>query len=478
MLVVPLMLLGLAVGQTGCESALRGPDLKGLYDTLARRSDADRNPVIVIPGITGSRLVDRGSRRVVWGAFVDDYADPRTADGARLLALPMREGAALGALCDDVVSEGVLDRVRLRLLGLPVELRAYAQILATLGVGGYRDEQLGRSGAVDYGDAHFTCFQFDYDWRRDNVENAARLARFIGAKRAYVEEETRRRFGVRREVKFDIVAHSMGGLIARYFLMYGERDVLDDRPATPPWSGARDVQRVVLVGTPSGGSVKALLNLVQGVDIGPTLPRIEAAIVGTMPAVYQLLPDADAGALVDGGDGRSIDFFDPAIWERYGWGVVSPEQDRILERLLPQEADPQRRRSIAREHLSKCLDRARRFRAALDAAAATPAGLEMHLVAGDAEPTPAAAELDAASGRLRIVRKAPGDGTVLRSSALRTGEPPGRDAAGDPPRIEWTGVTFVFSDHLGMTRDPHFADNVLHLLLERRRPAIASAATP
>ena len=113
--------------------------------------------------------------------------------------------------------------MRINLLGIPVTASAYAQILATLGVGGYRDEQLGKAGAIDYGDDHYTCFQFDYDWRRDNVENAQRLHRFILAKREYVRAEIRKRYGADRpDVKFDIVAHSMGGLITRYFLQYGE----------------------------------------------------------------------------------------------------------------------------------------------------------------------------------------------------------------------------------------------------------------
>ena len=42
------------------------------------------------------------------------------------------------------------------------------QLLGVLGVGGYRDMDLGLAGAIDYGTDHFTCFQFDYDWRRDN----------------------------------------------------------------------------------------------------------------------------------------------------------------------------------------------------------------------------------------------------------------------------------------------------------------------
>ena len=52
---------------------------------------------------------------------------------------------------DGVEPAGVLDRARLDLLVLPVELRAYAQILATLGVGGYRDELFGEAEALDVG---------------------------------------------------------------------------------------------------------------------------------------------------------------------------------------------------------------------------------------------------------------------------------------------------------------------------------------
>jgi hypothetical protein len=84
------------------------------------------------------------------------------------------------------------------------------QILAALGAGGYQDESLGLAGAVDYGSDHYTCFQFDYDWRRDNVENARRFARFVEEKRAYVQAENRRRFGDAGELRFDVVAHSMG----------------------------------------------------------------------------------------------------------------------------------------------------------------------------------------------------------------------------------------------------------------------------
>ena len=103
---------------------------------------------------------------------------------ARLVALPMAEGVPLAELRDGVVPDGVLDRVHVSISGLPLEAAAYVNILAALGVGGYRDQTLGNLARVDYGAGHFTCFQFDYDWRRDLAENARRLAAFVREKRA------------------------------------------------------------------------------------------------------------------------------------------------------------------------------------------------------------------------------------------------------------------------------------------------------
>ena len=109
---------------------MRLPDLGALYNAAAQRHEPWRNPVIVIPGILGSRLRDRDTKRLVWGAFSGDYADPRRGDGARLIALPMRPGVPLSELRDSVYSDGTLDRLRVNVLGLPVILNAYVNILA------------------------------------------------------------------------------------------------------------------------------------------------------------------------------------------------------------------------------------------------------------------------------------------------------------------------------------------------------------
>ena len=145
-----------------------------------------------------------------------------------------------------------------------------------MGAGGYRDEALGMAGEVDYGDNHFTCFQFAYDWRRDNVENARRLHDFIKEKQQYVRQQYKQHFGIdKHDIKFDIAAHSMGGLITRYFLMYGNQDLPDDGSLPElNWQGAELVERVILVGTPNSGSADTFLNLVQGDQLAPLLPYL------------------------------------------------------------------------------------------------------------------------------------------------------------------------------------------------------------
>lgn len=453
----------------GCGQSLQAPPLGTLYSRAAAYHDQYRNPVIVIPGILGSRLVDPLSGTVVWGAFGGDYANPETQDGAQLLALPMQEGVALHSLRDHVVSNGALDRLRIDLLGLPVRLGAYAQILATLGAGGYRDEQLAKAGAVSYGNDHYTCFQFDYDWRRDNVENAQRLYQFILEKRIQVRKEIEKRFKVQNpDVRFDIVAHSMGGLVTRYMLLYGDQDLPEDGSVPQvTWAGAHLVRRAILVGTPNAGSVDSLTSLVYGLSFAPGLPRVEPAVIGSMPSVYQLLPRSRHQAVIDAADKKPVaDLLDPELWKEMNWGLASPNQDPMLAKLLPDVADPAQRRQIAMEHLNKCLSRAQQFCDAMDVPATTPPGLELHLFAGDAVPTEALLEVDRQTGQVRATGYAPGDGTVLRSSTLMDERLDGQWAPVLRSPIDWRGVHFLFTDHLGLTKDPGFSDNVLHLLLE------------
>jgi len=454
----------------GCASTIlpKQPNVGLLYSRAARNHGPERNPVIVIPGLTGSNLVDGITKRVVWGTLGGNYASPSRPGDARIIALPMREGAPLRELTDDVHSNGVLDRLRVKVLGIPINLDAYFYILQALGVGGYRDESLALAENVDWGEEHFTCFQFDYDWRRDNVENAQRLHRFIEEKRAYVRAEMLKRYGVDRpNLKFDVVSHSMGGLLLRYYLRYGAADLPEDGSnPTVTWAGADVIERAVFVATPNAGTIEAVVNLVEGQNY-PPFAAYPPAILGTFPSGYQMLPRGRHGMLLENGE-PIPDPFDPALWQRMGWGLAAPEAEEILGWLLPYE-EPAARRRIALDHQAKVLARARQFTSALDQPAARPEGLDVFLVVGDARPTPRTATYNPETRKINVLSYRPGDSKVLRSSALLDERMDGSETPYLRSPVDWTSVMFLPAAHLELTQGAVFTDNLLYWLLEDPR---------
>ncbi len=468
--------LMLTVALVGCSGVDAGaPDLGVLYGRAARYEGQQRNPVIVIPGFNGSRLEEAETGRVVWGAFGGDYANPQTPDGARLAALPLRGKP----VAPHISATKVIDRLDAKLLGLPLHFKVYDWLLGALGVGGYRDEQ--QRQTLEYAGDHFTCFQFAYDFRANIAESARQLHAFIEHNRAYVRAEMKRRHGIDdADVQFDIVAHSLGGLLARYYLRFGGEPLPADG-STPDvtWAGAPFIERAILIAPPNAGAVGGLGNLVEGVKHAPFLPRYEAAVVGSFPSSYQLLPRPRHAGVVDLETREPIgNLYDVALWQQFNWGLTDPDQDETLAHLLPDLADADERRTVALDALDRHLRRAQQLHAALDQPATPPAGTQLFLIAGSAEPTPSLVGVDAATGELTVLERAPGDGSVLRSSALLDERLGGEWQPRLVSPIAWYDALFFSSRHLGLTKNPALTDNLLYRLLEAPRPARPMASTP
>ncbi len=157
---------------------------------------------------------------------------------------------------------------------------------------------------------------FAYDWRRDLVESARRLDETLAALAdARGDADT----------QFNVVGHSMGGLIARYYLRYGTAEPDPDAPVT--WAGARRIRNLILVAVPNGGGVHALEALLLGNRVGLSYATLASPVVTRMPSVYQLLPPIGAPALVDHtGEPIDADLHDIETWRRFGWGPFGASQ--------------------------------------------------------------------------------------------------------------------------------------------------------
>jgi len=87
------------------------------------------------------------------------------------------------------------------------------------------------------------------------------------------------------DLKVDILAHSNGGLLARYYARYGTHDHLDHGIALPSYAGATAIRRLLMVGTPNLGSMQPVLSHVRGEEMG--LRKIPAEVVATIESVMQ-----------------------------------------------------------------------------------------------------------------------------------------------------------------------------------------------
>jgi hypothetical protein len=114
-------------------------------------------------------------------------------------------------------------------------------------------------------------FEFAYDWRRDNRVAARRLQR---QSREWLEAAKQRGAA---GPKLVLLAHSMGGLVSRYFLECLE--------------GWRVTRLLITFGTPYRGSLNAVNFLANGFHKGMGPLSIDLSdVLRSFTSIYQLLP--------------------------------------------------------------------------------------------------------------------------------------------------------------------------------------------
>jgi hypothetical protein len=427
----------------GC-AAIRQPIVPALRDATVR------DPVVLIPGITGTRLRDRESGEILWGTG-RNLVSPR--DGGYSLALSVEDPLASASGV-----EPFSPILGLRLFGV-IKKQVYAPLLRLMERNGYRAGDL----AAPRGGDDF--FFFNYDWRLGVEQSVRGLAdRLRGLREARGEGRLR----------VDLICQSDAALIARYFVKYGAATLEEAEAGSVSHPEGVEVDQVILVGTSNGGSLRILHEMNQGRRYVPVVGRrIRPETLFTYPAMYEGLPvyedrlffDA-SGALLD------LDLFDAANWERYGWSLYSPEAQQKVSRSNRPDlfGDAEARRLF----LQRMLDRAARLHRLLQA---DPEGFESpryYFVQNAYASTPERALLVRKQDRWRTyfvddraVRRdpyllalagSPGDGhATLRSQGWLS--PKEREALALPP-------VYVEGTHFGIILEPAAQRRILEYLLE------------
>ena len=438
----------------GACARLEKPPLGSLYRPA--RASIGQPPLVMIPGAFGSRLRDPHSGREVWpgssaSLLASDYhgleveIDPDT--------LEQRQD---GIEAYDVFDEG---------LGRDF----YGQVLRTLEKeGGYV-----RCGpCVKPRDDSRSLYVYSYDFRLDNIRAAQGLHELI--------ERIRSDHGDPR-LQVDVLAHSNGGLLARYYARYGTADLPDDGPPVPTGAGRPAIRRLLLVGTPNLGTIQPVLSHVRGEEVG--LRRIPQEVIASFSGAPQLMPHPALPWIVDTtGRPLDLDLFDLETWRKLRWSLYDP---RVIERTKKRHgggADGRRALEVLREFLARHLARGKRF---LEALSAPAPGMEppLYVFGGDCELTLARIVIEDLgnrfAGRERVaaitapvpgvdyeaIMFEPGDAVVTRASLLGRRTLNVAAPRDEIESLEIAHSVFLCEKHQQLTGNPSFQDNLLNTLL-------------
>ena len=356
--------------------------------------------IVFLPGITGSVL--QKDKKDVWAVTKGSIVDALATLGKNLQGLALKDDPQdVEDLGDGVVATSLFPNVHL-IPGL-WKIDGYSGVRAAL------SQRLKLDGAQNY-------IEFPYDWRRDNRVAARKLARLVPSWLAQWKKVSGN-----NDAKVVFIVHSMGGLIARYYLECLE--------------GWRYARRLITIGTPYRGSLNALDFLSNGYVkkfAGFNIADL-STLMRSFTSVYQLLPRYPC---VDTGDGKlrrpgetdglpSVDFTKAAAALAFHYEL----EQAIRDNATSKEYKP----------------------------------YSVHPIIGTDQPTKQSARIQ--EGRLVLSNELngtdeSGDGTVPRPSAIPLG------STSDADREFAKTSLFISGIHGSLQNIPQVVEQISYLLLE------------
>lgn len=244
-------------------------------------TEGRQSATILVPGYLGSALRDVQTGRRIYMNLA------RVALKPSVLALYHSElGTPTGP---EVEADGILRDVKI-IPGL-FSVDVYATLIRKL------------ESLPDH-----RVFTVGYDWRYGPYSAVQMLGAAVDRLRSQ---------GIHQ---IDIVAHSSGGIVAAYYLGYGtqapESAVLD-------WSGARNIRKTAMLGTPFRGGFIMFRNLIRGISLPVIWRLFPREAVASYPSNYHLLPFGPIRLYNWTGRPWTISAFDPKFWITWNLGLMA-----------------------------------------------------------------------------------------------------------------------------------------------------------
>ncbi len=338
-------------------------------------------PVILVPGSASAELYDRESGEQVFPRAKLMFA----RFGSDFLSLPLEDPE------DTTVVPGPIIK-RVKVAALSFKLDPYGPLLERLQAMGYRDGDWDNPGS---GPEYYV---FIYDWRQSVESRAQLLYRRMIALKAKQPAGT---------PPFVMVGHSLGGLITRYVMMYGDAPLGRSGPLPPvTWAGGALMSHAWLVAVPNGGSFTALAYLHHGTFYRFGWGAYSPETLFTFPAVFDMIPRHTESLINAEGNPLNWDLNNPEDWETLRWSVFEPGAARTLTI------------EEARAHLRSELSRKNRLHEALAARGPSPNPVALHLQGGNCEPVQRTGMVLGKAGNYTLKFKPPNGYDKARLNAL------------------------------------------------------------